>query len=433
METTDKPIELGIDPNRFIRYKVMVVDKSKVDKEHLRRILLRKKFNIISELDSYKEILPTMIDMLFKPDILMLDYDEIDVQCLEVIQEIKDLYPRIKLVILTNNSEKDMIKDLIPLNIDSFIIKPLNNDRIVDKLAKILGRNELIYNKEIVVNKQVYIKLNDIKIPPLSNVVYNVMVFDTEDPEVGISELENIVASDKSISAGIIRLANSSFYGRSGKIHTLKDAITLLGIKTVKNLVFLFSRKRFNSSLHSDLYVKFLQELPILTALVAFDLSSPLGIKKIGEKVFLAALLRKIGMTILAINSVKHYSEVLKIYEFGVKSLYEIEEAKFTINSIQMGEKVFRFWKMPDMFLDVIKNQNFTVEELESVSDVDRITRLAEIFSLKMMDIKQLPIEAELEYKILERYGRAKEIVDMFGVSYYDMIKDHPLYSLALG
>ncbi|MCP5497914.1 MAG: HDOD domain-containing protein [Leptospiraceae bacterium] len=429
----DQPIELGIDISRFIRYKVMLVDKSKVDREHIRRILLRKKFNIFSELDSYQEILPTMIDMLFKPDLIMMDCDNLDMEYLEVIHEIRDLYPKIKIVILTSNSGRELIKGLLPLKIDAFILKPLNNDKIIDKLAKIFGRNELIYNKEIVVNKKNYIKLNDVKIPPLSNVVYNVLTFDTEDPELGINELENIVASDKSISAGIIRLANSSFYGRSGKIHTLKDAITLLGIKTIKNLVFLFSKKKFNSSLQSELYVKFLQELPILTALVAFDLSSPLGMKKIGETVFLSALLRKIGMTILAINCVKQYAEVLKIYEFGVKNLYDIEEAKFTINSIQMGEKVFKYWKMPDIFLDVINNQNFSLEDLAVVSDVDRITRLAEILSLKMMNVTLLQTETEMETKILERYGKSKDIKDMFGAAYYEIIQDHPLYSLALG
>ena len=92
-----------------------------------------------------------------------------------------------------------------------------------------------------------------------------------------------------------------------------------------------------------------------------------------------------------------------------------------------------KYWKMPDIFLDVINNQNFSLEDLAVVSDVDRITRLAEILSLKMMNVTLLQTETEMETKILERYGKSKDIKDMFGAVYYEIIQDHPLYSLALG
>ncbi|MCB1193439.1 MAG: HDOD domain-containing protein [Leptospiraceae bacterium] len=429
----EKHVELGVNISNFVRYKVLIVDSSKADRANLKRILLRRQFQILGEERGHEQLLMLLNNLYEKPDLLMVDFGESYKEGVQVIKDIREAHPKIKIIITTNNMDKDTIKELISLRINSFILKPFNNDKIVDKLAKILGRNEFVYNKEIIINKKTYVNLNDIKIPPMSSVTLRVMAFDTDNPEVGIADLEKIVVLDKAITTGIIRLANSSFYGRSGKIHTIHDAMTLLGIKTVKNLVFLLSRKKLSNTLKDKVFVKFIQELPVITSLVSFDIAVQAGMKRLAEQVFLSALLRKIGMTILALNCDKNYQEALKIFEFGVKSLYEIEDEKFAVNSIQMGLKVFKFWNMPEMFLNIIENQNFSIDEMDSVTEADRITRLAEILTLKVLGVKITVLEQEIGTRLIEKYKVSKYIDEMFSGNYYEIIKDHPIYSFALG
>lgn len=429
----EKEIELGINVNNFVRYKVLIVDSSKADRSHLKRILLRRQFHIIGEERDSEDLISLLGNLYEKPDLIMMDFGEKEKQNIEIIRNLRENFPKIKIIIVTKNVDKNTVRDLIPLKINSFILKPFDNDKIVDKLAKILGRKEFVYNKEIIINKKSYVNLNDIKIPPMSNVTLRVMSFDTDDPELGISDLEKIVTLDKSITTGIIRLANSSFYGRSGKIQTIHDAMTLLGIKTVKNLVFLLSKKKLSHTLKDRVFVKLIQEFPVITSLVSSDIAGQIGKKKIAEKVFLSALLRKIGMTIFALNCDKNYQEALKIFEFGVKNLYEIEEEKFGVNSVQMGLKVFKFWQMPEVFLDSIRNQNFAIEETDNVTESDRINRLAEITTLRLLGVKVTEQEQEVESVLIKKYKIAKFIEEMFSTNYYEIIKDHPVYSFALG
>ena len=86
------------------------------------------------------------------------------------------------------------------------------------------------------------VKLEELNVPPLPSVAHKVLLFEG-DTVSGSSELEQIILPDKSICADILRMANSAYYARAKKIQTIKDAITLLGLKTIKNIVMLQSKK----------------------------------------------------------------------------------------------------------------------------------------------------------------------------------------------
>jgi HD-like signal output (HDOD) protein len=275
-------------------------------------------------------------------------------------------------------------------------------------------------------NKEVF-DLNDIKIPPIPSVMLKVLRFD-ENITAGSQELEQIIAPDKAISLDILRISNSSFYGRSGSIKTLKDAITLLGMKTVKNLVILQSKKQFTNTLTSPSLKQYIIELPILSSLVSFDLTNPLGLKQLREEIFTFSLFRKIGSSILAMNFPKKYQEVLRMAEAGTKSIIEFEREEFTLDSIEVGMRVFKQWNMPRQFHDIMQNQNFGIGELETVSDYDRITRVADIISRRLVRLIIPAAEEELELKIYDFHKVGRDIKDLFAEDYYENIKEHPYF-----
>ena len=58
-----------------------------------------------------------------------------------------------------------------------------------------------------------------------------------EDPESTIEDLNNIVVGDPVLGVRILKLVNSAYYGMTGQIKTIKHAILLLGLRSVKNVV----------------------------------------------------------------------------------------------------------------------------------------------------------------------------------------------------
>jgi HD-like signal output (HDOD) protein len=212
-------------------------------------------------------------------------------------------------------------------------------------------------------------------------------------------------------------------------VQKIKDAITLLVLKTVKSIVMLQSKKYISRNLvYSDIFKKHLLELPILCALIAFDLSVPLGLKSLREELFLLAMMCKIGMTILALNSPKIYTEILTQYESIASDLFKIEKDEFGLNHVEVGMYIFNVWQMPPIFLRMMKNQIFTMEEFGRVDDFDRILRLANVIGRKVLKIPLLDSELEMVQLILAYYKAPEELMDLFDEDYYIAIKSHPFF-----
>ncbi|HMV45269.1 MAG TPA: HDOD domain-containing protein [Leptospiraceae bacterium] len=422
-------IPVGINPENLKPFKIITAEDSMIDRSLLRMHLQSEKFDIIYESTTGEDLLFYLQESLNKPDMICVDVNMAAGNGIEIIQKIRSSYKNIKIAVVSAASDKNIIQSLIQLKIDTFIKKPYNRMQIVQKLSQALGRKE-----DTSVTKDqipaVNINFANLVIPPLPAVAVKITTFDIDNPSGGSEELEKIISPDKSITMDIMKIANSSFYGRSGKVHTLKDAITLLGTKTVKNLVLLQSNKQVSKKLKGDIFQKNLQELPILSALIAHDISIPLGMKSFKDDLFLSALLKKIGMTILALTFTERYEQMIKQATSESKDIYALEKEAFSFDHIDVGSKVFKIWNMPKGLQDAVAHQNFTAEDMGKVSHVDRITRLAGLLAYQMVGYELREEEKKLEENIFQAYNATDKVKESFQKEYYDLIKDHPFFEM---
>ena len=78
-----------------------------------------------------------------RPDIVLTDLSMPKKNGLEMINEMKFINDKIKVIILSAHNEEEVLMNIIKLNIDNFLLKPLNIDAFIDILLNILGGNEL--------------------------------------------------------------------------------------------------------------------------------------------------------------------------------------------------------------------------------------------------------------------------------------------------
>jgi HD-like signal output (HDOD) protein len=420
----EEHISLGINPVNMKPIHVMIADDSSVDRALVRRFLLSEKFEIQHESADGDDLLYYLESSNIKPELLCLDLQLPKKNGLQIIKEVKEKYPHIKIIVISAITDKKVLGVLQSLKVHTFVMKPYSRIQLIDKISTLLGRNESQSTQVKNTN------LGDMNIPPLPAVAMKVMSFDSTNPTGGSEELEKIIGPDKAITADIMKIANSAYYGRAGSIQTLKDAITLLGMKTVKNLVILQASKKYTKDLKDPIYQKVLQELPILSSLIAFDLTTPLNLKKLREEVFIASLLRKIGMTILALNNTSSYKAILESSNTDPRSILELEMNAYSTNHLLIGIKVFKLWNMPVQLQEVVANQFFRPDEVLKVSDIDRICRLSYFLAKKMLGFNLKVIEQDVEFVLYDTYHFTNEMKEAFGADYYDMIKDHPFFEM---
>lgn len=274
--------------------------------------------------------------------------------------------------------------------------------------------------------------INIEKIPPLSGVALKVMEMDPDSPQADVATMESIISPDKGISGELLRVANSALYGRSGRIKTLRDAVALLGLKTVKNLVIMLSVSEMNRALKAPVYQRYLQEFPVVSALLTLDLGRVFGIKSPLEEAFLGALLHRIGMTILAINRPDHYQVLLDFASKGKESLVQLEEKSYQINQNQVTQMVCDAWKLPPDLAEPLMNADCSPEDIGAFSDVTRLTIAAAVLAERMLDIRLMRNPDSLLLAVLQHYAVKEQALERFKNGYIKQIQDHPFYQQAL-
>lgn len=120
-----------------------------------------------------------------------------------------------------------------------------------------------------------------------------------QDPEADIPKLARLVSKDPALSSKILRTVNSSLYGRPNKISKLTQALTLLGLQTVRVLVLGFSLTR-NVKTYKNRGFKPLEywRRAIYSATAALTLAQRIHLE-FQEEAFVAALLMDLGMLVL--------------------------------------------------------------------------------------------------------------------------------------
>ncbi len=418
-------IALGVNPISNKPFTVMIADDSNVERALLKRFLLSEQFEITHESGDGEDLIYYLTTSLTKPDIICVDLNMPKKNGLQVIQEVKKNYPDIKTIVISSLNDKPIIQALTQLKVNAYIMKPYNRNQVLEKFAGLVGKN---LNEKSPEAKK--INLNDLNVPPMGAVAMKVITFDTSNPTGGSEELEKIISPDKSITADIMKISNSAYYGRAGSVKTLKDAITLLGVKTVKNLIILQSNKKYSQTLNKPIYIEFLQKFPILMALISSDLVTPLNLKKIKEEVFLASLLRTVGMTILGINFSESYFEILEASLKDERLLLEHEMNKYSVNHVQAGVRVFKLWNMPQSLQDSVSKQNFSVSDIPQLTDIDRVSRLAEFLAKRMMGYNLKQDEKKIEQALFIYYKISDEMKQAFTGEYFEMIQDHPFFEM---
>ncbi len=270
------------------------------------------------------------------------------------------------------------------------------------------------------------------QLPVLPTVALQIMRFDPGLQASDGSHFEGIIGPDKGICAEILKVANSAYYGRSGKIKSLRDAVTLLGIKASKNLVVLMITRNLKTHLKGPTYQRYLNEFPVVAALLAQDLARFLELNDIVEESFVAGLLHRIGMTILALNRTEHYALLLEQAEKNGWAIMEMEQGAYKTNHNTVTEEAFAAWHLPEALRSVAKNVDFPLDAVDAQTDLTRITALSDIIAGKLLSLDVVEQPLEKERKIIDHYGRGVDFTYKFDPAYYEKLKEHPFYRQAM-
>lgn len=186
----------------------------------------------------------------------------------------------------------------------------------------------------------------------------------SQDPDNGPAEFAVPIESDPGLASQVLRFVNSSYFGFRQEIASVKLAISLVGIRTIKNFALwsaVFSLMPNPKCGPFD--VKQLWQDSLRRAIFARAFGRSIQFRE-SEDLFAVALLQDMAIPLLAKELPEHYSELLAGREGGSARLSDLEQERFGWDHAQAGGMVARGWGLPDAFAEMIENH----AALEAVS-----------------------------------------------------------------
>lgn len=197
------------------------------------------------------------------------------------------------------------------------------------------------------------------RLPPLPETVASFQSYvDSAGSDIQMQEVVNILSKDPLITAELLRLANSPFYGFSREITTIQQVISLLGIKNIKNAVIANSIKgkiTIDVSPYGLDTQAFLANCNAEVNFITEWLTEE--DKSLAQLLVPCSMLMRLGMILLAnalIHNGKDAEFLAAIKENNFQNISMFENEFCGIDSISFLSYLFDYWKFDEVLIETI-------------------------------------------------------------------------------
>ncbi len=257
----------------------------------------------------------------------------------------------------------------------------------------------------------------------------------SKNPDASAEDLAGVISLDPAVTAAVLRVANSPFYGQIGRISDLGRAIVTIGFSEISNLVlsigvFDLAKKMGGGSLDPMKFWEHSLACAILSQQMARDNGQVSG----GEA-FMGGLLHDIGKLVFHRSDPARYGRVLGEARKAVRFSRDLEREHYEINHAILGETFARRWNLPEVvrFAVVYHHTPTTAESVDvRRATLVRIVHLSDLFvrgmclgnsgdilvedfSLRMLALMRLS-SAQIDRAIAETREQLRRLKETLGM-----------------
>jgi len=176
------------------------------------------------------------------------------------------------------------------------------------------------------------------------------------DPKSSASHIADIISKDTSLSAKLLKLVNSSFYGFPKQIHSLSRAVTILGSNELLTLAVGISVIKLFKDIPAEFidmesFCKHSVVCGILAGLIASQTNQNLS----EGRFFVGGLLHDIGRLFMLTNYSQMAQEALVESRHQKTELVPVESKLWGFNHATIAGELFRIWKFPATLEDPVR------------------------------------------------------------------------------
>lgn len=185
--------------------------------------------------------------------------------------------------------------------------------------------------------------------------ILNEMEEALNDPDCTLADVGCVIEKDPDLTARLLKLGNSSFFGFPSRMETVSETISLIGIQQVQDLI--------SVSVVVEIFEGVSEDLVNMGSFWKHSMACGLAARQIAlarrvpkpEKFFVAGLLHDIGRLVLFSRTPEDAQEVFRIYLSETILLREAEQQFLGFDHTEIGEGLLKAWNYPVNLINAVR------------------------------------------------------------------------------
>ncbi len=328
----------------------------------------------------------------------------------ELLQRVKELYPSIARIVLSGQADASLSMRAVAVA-HQFLNKPCDANQLQTVIERTCKLQALLQDEVL---REVVGALDSIPSVPRT---YLELRDAAANPKWSMAEVTATIEKDPAMTAKILQLVNSAYFGISQPVTSIQQAISYLGIELLKGLalnVHVFSQA--NNNALGSLTLDEMQAHAFLTAQLARRFGNN---PKHCEEAFTVGILHDIGQIVLMLGMNARYEQVLHITHTTDRALQTVEQEFLSTTHAKVGAYLLGMWGLPFSIVETVAFHH----DLQSITEGSRellgIIHVAETFAKCMNHVPPVKIaDAPLNKQflsdagLLERLPKWREIAE---------------------
>jgi putative nucleotidyltransferase with HDIG domain len=269
----------------------------------------------------------------------------------DLLKKVADAYPGAIRIALSSASDRQMILQTAGVA-HRFVAKPTNGSTLMGLLDTSINLREMFGNPELHARVA---KIGSLPSPPE---VYDRLMAELKIDECSIRGIADLIAQDVAITAKILQMINSAYFGLPSRVSSVLQAVNLLGLETVKSLVLavgVFGEFRAPEAKFRGLTVESLYRHSVTVGANSQRIAMKLGLPRyMCDDSLMAGMLHDIGKLIL----MSHFPEELtESIEMAMSKSWPLEKAQERVMGLthaEIGAHLLSLWGLSDQILEAV-------------------------------------------------------------------------------
>jgi HD-like signal output (HDOD) protein/CheY-like chemotaxis protein len=328
--------------------KILFVDDEPKILEGLQRMLRSMRHEWEMEFaEGGQAALDTLASRPF--DVVVTDMRMPGVNGAMLLTQIRGLHPQMVRIVLSGHSDQELIMSSVgPAH--QYLSKPCDPELLKQTVSRACALRDLLSNTTLT------LLVSQMSSLPSLPSIYMQLMKEVESPDPSIKKIGEIISKDSGMTAKILQMVNSAFFGLRRHISNPADAVSLLGLDIVKSLVLSihifsqFSQARIPGFSLEDLWEH---------NMAVGALSKQIGKaekqeQQVVDDSFTAGLLHECGKLILAARLPEEYAEMLSLVSAEGLPEVEAERKVFGATHPEVGAYLLGLWGLPYSIVEAV-------------------------------------------------------------------------------